>query len=143
MLGLTFKPNTDDMRDAPSLAIVQSLLDAGATVRAYDPEGMEAAKAMMPDMTYCTDAYEAANGADAVAIVTEWDMFRALDLRAAGRGGDRAGDGRSAQRLSDRGDGGAGRVPLIRPWGARPEPIMLIRPASSDDGARSGRSSVR
>ena len=81
LLGLTFKPNTDDMRDAPSLAIVQSLLDAGATVRAYDPEGMEAAKAMMPDITYCSDAYEAATGADAVVIVTEWDAFRALDLK--------------------------------------------------------------
>ena len=81
IFGLTFKPNTDDMRDAPSLAIVQSLLDAGATVRAYDPEGMEAAKAMMPGVTYCANAYEAATGADAVAIVTEWDTFRALDLK--------------------------------------------------------------
>ncbi|MDB5677107.1 UDP-glucose/GDP-mannose dehydrogenase family protein [Sphingomonas bacterium] len=81
ILGLTFKPNTDDMRDAPSLAIVQSLLDAGAIVRAYDPEGMEAAKAMMPDITYCKSPYEAAADADAVAIVTEWDIFRALDLK--------------------------------------------------------------
>ena len=85
VLGLTFKPNTDDMRDAPSLAIVQSLLDAGAIVRAYDPEGMEAAKAMLPDITYCTGAYEAATGADAVAIVTEWDTFRALDLKRLAR----------------------------------------------------------
>ena len=81
VLGLTFKPNTDDMREAPSLAIIQSLVDAGAEVRAFDPEGMEAARAMMPDITYCTSAYEAATGADAVAIVTEWDTFRALDLR--------------------------------------------------------------
>lgn len=80
ILGLTFKPNTDDMRDAPSLAIVQSLLDAGASVRAHDPEGMEIAKAMMPAVTYCGDAYEAAQGADAVVIVTEWDIYRALDL---------------------------------------------------------------
>lgn len=80
ILGLTFKPNTDDMRDAPSLAIVQSLLDAGATVRAHDPEGMDIAKAMMPAVTYCGDAYEAAAGADAVVIVTEWDIYRALDL---------------------------------------------------------------
>jgi UDPglucose 6-dehydrogenase len=85
ILGLTFKPNTDDMRDAPSLAIVQSLLDAGATVRAHDPEGMEVAKKMMPSATYCSDAYEAAKGADAVVIVTEWDTYRALDLgRLAG-----------------------------------------------------------
>ncbi|WP_066826781.1 UDP-glucose dehydrogenase family protein [Sphingomonas mali] len=81
VLGLTFKPNTDDMRDAPSLAVVQSLQDAGVTVRAFDPEGMAAAKAMMSDVTFCKDAYEAATGADAVAIVTEWDTFRALDLK--------------------------------------------------------------
>ncbi|WP_066813112.1 UDP-glucose dehydrogenase family protein [Sphingomonas asaccharolytica] len=81
VLGLTFKPNTDDMRDAPSLAVVQSLQDAGVTVRAFDPEGMQAAKAMMPDVIFCKDAYEAATGADAVTIVTEWDTFRALDLR--------------------------------------------------------------
>jgi UDPglucose 6-dehydrogenase len=81
VLGLTFKPNTDDMRDAPSLAVVQSLQDAGVTVRAFDPEGMEAAKTMMPDVVFCKDAYEAASGADAVTIVTEWDTFRALDLR--------------------------------------------------------------
>ncbi|GAA0307938.1 UDP-glucose 6-dehydrogenase [Sphingomonas oligophenolica] len=81
VLGLTFKPNTDDMRDAPSLAIVQSLLDAGASVRAHDPEGMDIAKTMMPQVTYCGDAYEAARGADAVVIVTEWDIYRALDLK--------------------------------------------------------------
>ena len=81
VLGLTFKPNTDDMRDAPSPAVVQSLQDAGVTVRAFDPEGMEAAKAMMPGVIFCKDAYEAATGADAVTIVTEWDTFRALDLR--------------------------------------------------------------
>ncbi len=84
ILGLTFKPNTDDMRDAPSLAIVQSLLDAGATVRAHDPEGMDSAKAMMPAITYCRDAYEAATGADVVVIVTEWDTYRALDIKRLG-----------------------------------------------------------
>jgi UDPglucose 6-dehydrogenase len=81
ILGLTFKPNTDDMRDAPSLAIVQSLMDAGVSIRAHDPEGMEAAKALMPDLHYCHDAYEAVQGTDAVVIVTEWDVYRALDLR--------------------------------------------------------------
>ena len=80
LLGLTFKPNTDDMRDAPSIAIAQALADAGVAVRAHDPEGMDAARAMMPDLTYCRDAYEAAQGADAVVIVTEWDAFRALDF---------------------------------------------------------------
>ncbi|RYD28091.1 MAG: UDP-glucose/GDP-mannose dehydrogenase family protein [Lysobacteraceae bacterium] len=81
ILGLTFKPNTDDMRDAPSLAIIQSLLDAGATVRAHDPEGMDIAKTVLPGITYCGDAYEAATGADAIVIVTEWDIYRALDLK--------------------------------------------------------------
>jgi UDPglucose 6-dehydrogenase len=81
VLGLTFKPNTDDMRDAPSLSIVQSLLDAGIKVRGHDPEGMEPAKALMPDITYCGDAYDAVTGADAVVIVTEWDIYRALDLK--------------------------------------------------------------
>ena len=80
LLGLTFKPNTDDMRDAPSLAIVQRLQDAGADVRAFDPEGMAISKTLMRDVTFCSDAYDAATGADAVAIVTEWDVFRALDL---------------------------------------------------------------
>jgi UDPglucose 6-dehydrogenase len=80
LLGLTFKPNTDDMRDAPSIAIAQALTDAGVTVRAHDPEGMEPARRMMPELTYCKNAYEAAIGAHAVVIVTEWDAFRALDL---------------------------------------------------------------
>ena len=80
LLGLTFKPNTDDMRDAPSLAIVQALQDAGVAVRAYDPEGMAAARTTMPDITYCSDAYDAAAGSDAVVVVTEWDAFRALDF---------------------------------------------------------------
>lgn len=85
ILGLTFKPNTDDMRDAPSLAIVQALIDAGVEVVAYDPEGMVAAQPMMPAATMATSAYAACEGADAVAIVTEWDAFRALDLtRIAG-----------------------------------------------------------
>jgi UDPglucose 6-dehydrogenase len=85
LLGLTFKPNTDDMRDAPALAIVQALLDGGAIVRAYDPEGTESAKALMPDITYCTSPYDVADGASAIALVTEWDAFRALDLAQLGR----------------------------------------------------------
>ncbi|MBN8820118.1 MAG: UDP-glucose/GDP-mannose dehydrogenase family protein [Sphingomonas sp.] len=80
VLGLTFKPNTDDMRESPAIAIVQTLQDAGATIRAFDPEGMEQARKDLPDITYCTGAYEAMNGADALVIVTEWDAFRALDL---------------------------------------------------------------
>lgn len=80
LLGLTFKPNTDDMRDAPSIAIVQTLLDAGAIIAAHDPEGMEEAAPILPDITMCNSAYVAAADADAVAIVTEWDAYRALDF---------------------------------------------------------------
>ena len=80
VLGLTFKPNTDDMRDSPALAIVQALQDAGMEVRAYDPEGMEQAAKLLDGVTYCNDAYEALDGASAAVIVTEWDAFRALDF---------------------------------------------------------------
>ncbi|RJY08976.1 UDP-glucose dehydrogenase family protein [Aurantiacibacter aquimixticola] len=80
VLGLTFKANTDDMRDSPAISIVQTLQDAGITVRAYDPEGMEQAKKVIDNVTYCEDPYAALDGADAAVIVTEWDTFRALDL---------------------------------------------------------------
>jgi len=82
VLGLTFKPNTDDMRDSPSLVIVPALQSEGATVRAYDPEGMNEARKHL-DVTYCKDAYEALEGADGVVILTEWNEFRALDLAKA------------------------------------------------------------
>ncbi|MDI7864808.1 UDP-glucose/GDP-mannose dehydrogenase family protein [Rhizobiaceae bacterium n13] len=84
ILGLTFKPNTDDMREAPSLAIIQALQDNGAIVHAYDPEGMAAAKELLPGTTFGKDAYEIAEGADALVLVTEWDEFRALDFRRLG-----------------------------------------------------------
>ncbi|HEY0329415.1 MAG TPA: UDP-glucose/GDP-mannose dehydrogenase family protein [Rhodopseudomonas sp.] len=80
VLGLTFKPDTDDMREAPSIPLVTGLLDMGAKVRAFDPVGMEQARAELPDITYCNDAYACAEGADALVIVTEWVQFRALDL---------------------------------------------------------------
>jgi len=80
VLGLTFKPNTDDMREAPSLNIVAGLRKAGARVRVYDPEGMKEAKTLLKGVTWCKDAYDAAAGAHALAIVTEWNEFRALDL---------------------------------------------------------------
>ena len=79
ILGLTFKPNTDDMRDAPSLDIVPALIAMGATVQAYDPEGHEA-RQLLPDVDFNDGAYAAAAGADAVVLLTEWDQFRALDL---------------------------------------------------------------
>ena len=81
MLGLTFKPNTDDMRDSPAIAVAQTLIDAGVKVRAYDPEGMEAAAPLMPEVEMAEGTYEAIDGADAVVIVTEWDVFRALDIK--------------------------------------------------------------
>ncbi|MEH2470336.1 UDPglucose 6-dehydrogenase [Nitrobacteraceae bacterium AZCC 2161] len=80
VLGLTFKPDTDDMREAPSIPLVTGLLDMGAKVRAFDPVGMEQARRELPDITYCDDAYACADGADALVIVTEWVQFRALDL---------------------------------------------------------------
>jgi len=80
VLGLAFKPNTDDMRESPAIPIVQSLLDNGATIRAYDPEAMEEARRKLPDIQYCNDTYECIDTADALVIVTEWDQFRALDL---------------------------------------------------------------
>ena len=80
MLGLTFKPNTDDMRDSPAIAIAQALIDAGVQVAAYDPEGMEVARPLMPEVEMQPDSYSAIKGADAIAIVTEWDAFRALDF---------------------------------------------------------------
>jgi UDPglucose 6-dehydrogenase len=81
VLGLTFKPNTDDMREAPSIDVITALQDAGARIRAYDPEGMQAARTMLTDVDYARDPYDCARGADALVIVTEWDLFRALDLR--------------------------------------------------------------
>ena len=80
VLGLTFKPNTDDMRESPSLDIVPALQAAGAVVRAFDPEGMQEAKKVMEDVIWCGDAYEAIDGTDAAVIVTEWNEFRSLDF---------------------------------------------------------------
>src|ERR1700686_2859422 len=80
VLGLTFKPNTDDTRDSPSIPLITALQDLGATVRAYDPAGMEQAKPQLPGVHYCDGAYVAAEGAHAIVIAPEWEQFRALDL---------------------------------------------------------------
>jgi UDPglucose 6-dehydrogenase len=80
VLGLTFKPNTDDMRDAPSIPLITALQDMGADVRVYDPIGMEPAKKVLANVTYCAGPYECAKDASALVIVTEWESFRALDL---------------------------------------------------------------
>jgi UDPglucose 6-dehydrogenase len=80
VLGLTFKPNTDDTRDSPAIPLITALSDLGAKVRGYDPAGMEQAKPLLPAVHYCDSAYSAAEGADVVVIATEWEQFRALDL---------------------------------------------------------------
>ncbi len=80
MLGLTFKPNTDDMREAPSLVIAPALSAQGALVQVHDPEGMAEAKKVMPDLVYCDDPYVAMKDADAVVLLTEWNSYRALDI---------------------------------------------------------------
>jgi UDPglucose 6-dehydrogenase len=81
MLGLSFKPNTDDMRDAPSLDIISALKKEGAGIRAFDPVAMDNARKDIADVTFCTDAYDACSGADALVIVTEWNQFRNLDMK--------------------------------------------------------------
>jgi len=86
ILGLTFKPNTDDMRDAPSLVILPALQEAGAKVKAFDPEGVKAAAPLLPGVEMCGDAYAALEGADAAVLLTEWNEFRALDLERVGGG---------------------------------------------------------
>lgn len=80
VLGLTFKPNTDDMRESPSIPLITALQDLGAKIRAYDPEGMEQSKTELSEVCYCDGPYSCAEGADALVIVTEWEQFRALDL---------------------------------------------------------------
>jgi UDPglucose 6-dehydrogenase len=80
VLGLTFKPNTDDMREAASITILPALQKRGITVRAHDPEGMDEAKKQMPDLDYHDDPYDAIDGADALVILTEWNSYRSLDL---------------------------------------------------------------
>jgi UDPglucose 6-dehydrogenase len=80
VLGLSFKPNTDDIRESPALPIVQGLVDGGATVRAFDPEAMEACRPLFPTVTFCESPYAAAEGADALLIITEWNPFRKLEL---------------------------------------------------------------
>jgi len=80
VLGLTFKPNTDDMREAPALALITALQDMGARVRAFDPAGMRQAETLLNNVVYCENTYDCAEGADALVITTEWEQFRALDL---------------------------------------------------------------
>ena len=105
VLGLTFKPNTDDMREAPSLSLITALQDLGAKIRVYDPEGMEQAKKVLDNVTYCDDPYTCAEDAVAIAIVTEWEQFRALDFARLKKVMESAGAGRPPQRLPAGGNG--------------------------------------
>ena len=109
VLGLTFKPNTDDMREAPSIPLITALQDMGAKVRAYDPVGMEQAKPLLANVAFCEDAYACAEGAAALVIVTEWEQFRALDFARLKTDHGAAGAGRPAQYLP----AGGGRAPRL------------------------------
>src|SRR5687767_6666 len=94
VLGLAFKPETDDVRDAPAIAIIQQLVKRGANVRAYDPVAMNAASGLLPDIIYAADEYDAAAGADVLVLITEWNQFRALDMK-------RIRDSMKAPRIAD------------------------------------------
>ena len=125
VLGLTFKPNTDDMREAPSIPLITALQDMGAKVRAYDPVGMEQAKPVLSNVTFCDDAYACAEGASALVIVTEWEQFRALDFERLKTIMAQPGAGRPAQRLSARGR----RPPRLRLRGHRAGEEMIANVA--------------
>ncbi|MGR3502097.1 UDP-glucose dehydrogenase family protein [Pseudaestuariivita sp.] len=108
VLGVTFKPNTDDMRDAPSLTLVPALVGGGASVKATDPQGKHEGEALLPSVTWCADAYEAATDADVIVMLTEWNEFRALNLKriASLMASARMADLRNMYEASDVGDAG-------------------------------------
>jgi UDPglucose 6-dehydrogenase len=117
VLGLTFKPNTDDMRDSPSLVILPRLVAAGAAIRAFDPAGIDEARNLMPGLVYCEDAYEAAEGSDALVLLTEWNEFRALDLTRVRRLLSRplVIDLRNIYRPAEMADAGLSYISIGRP----------------------------
>ena len=129
VLGLAFKPNTDDMRDAPSIPLVAGLIEAGASVAAFDPVAREQAEPIMAGVDFADDAYAVADGADALVIVTEWDEFRALDLkRMAGRmRGDALVDLRNVYTHADAAEAGLRYFPIGR--GTAPNTVADERPA--------------
>ena len=124
VLGLTYKPNTDDMRDAPSLVIVPLLQQAGATIVAFDPEGAKQAAPLLPGVEFASGPYACLEGADALVVITEWDAFRALDLARVKAALRDAGGGRSAQHLSARRDAGDG----VQIRGHRPGSVARAAP---------------
>ena len=137
-LGLTFKPNTDDMRDAPSLVILPELMRRGAKVQAHDPVGMEEAKKLMPDLDYCEDAYDAVAGADALVILTEWNSYRALDLKRI-KGLMRSAnivDLRNIYRPDEVAQLGYRYASLGRPQAAQPESSVVDLAAAREAAAR-------
>jgi UDPglucose 6-dehydrogenase len=121
VLGVSFKPNTDDMREAPSLSIIPALQDAGATIQAYDPAAMDEARPLLPGVTWCTSAYEVASGAEALVLLTEWNEFRALDLhrmRATMRGTPVFADFRNVYRPEEVLESGIAYVGIGKPAGS-------------------------
>ena len=126
VLGLTFKPNTDDMREAPSLAILPRLIAAGATIHAFDPAGIAEARKLLPELVYCPDAYAAIAGAEALVLLTEWNEFRALDLARVGRllKQPLVVDLRNIYRPAEMGAAGLSYVSIGRPAGAAPRPFV-------------------
>ena len=131
--GLAFKPNTDDVRFAPSIALVKSLVDEGADVRAYDPEAMEKAKSELPHITYCSDPYQAAEGADAIVIVTEWDEFDRVDWNRLRSAVERplVVDGRNMLDATELTRQGFHYLSVGRP------PVTPAQPASTPDNVHS------
>ncbi len=127
VLGLTFKPNTDDMREAPSLEILPRLLAAGAEIRAFDPEGMEEAKKLLPDLFYAPDPYAAMEGAAALILLTEWNAFRALDLARVKRllATPLVIDLRNIYKPEEMSAAGLSYVSLGRPPSAAPKDAVL------------------
>ncbi len=138
VLGLTFKPNTDDMRDAPSLVILPELVKRGAKVQAHDPVGVEEAKKLMPDLGYCEDAYDAVTGADVLVILTEWNSYRALDLKRIKTLMRAANivDLRNIYRPDELAQLGYRYASLGRPQPAQAEPAVIDLAAAREAAAR-------
>jgi len=142
--GLAFKPNTDAIRFAPSIALVKALLDEGAQVRAYDPEAMEKAKSALPNITYCSNPYEAAEGADAVVIVTEWAEFRRVDWDRLRLAVERplVVDGRNMLDAAEVTRRGFHYVSVGRPVVTPSQPPSAAKDVHSLDGVQVGAASV-
>lgn len=131
VLGVAFKPNTDDIREAPSLTIIERLKEAGCHVRAHDPVAADNAKAVLKEVTWCTNPYEVADGADAIAIITEWNSYRALDLTelANRMDGDTLIDLRNIYREEEIAETGlhyvsVGRDPLVKNERFPAQPVL-------------------